>query len=155
MKRRALPLAILAVLLLPALSHAQTDSVQELPLPPVSPWLLQPARSQPAISPKPCNCGRRARFYASAWKKPLTPPEVQMREAVQALGVDRHRFVRCRLKNGLQFVGGITSIHQRNFVISQGIWNSKGILYAELEEKPRPVAAIGEHLENGLKWTGL
>jgi len=149
-------LAMFAYLLLPTLLLAQTDSLQELPLPPVSPWLLQLAANTPAASsPKPCNCGHRARLYASARKKPLTPRDVQMREAVQSLGVDKHRFVHCRLKDGSHLVGGITSIQQGNFVISQGIWGSRGIRYSDLQEEPRPVAAVGEHLENGLKWTGL
>jgi hypothetical protein len=94
-------------------------------------------------------------LFAQSLQKPLTPRDVQMREVVQALGVDKHRFVRCRLSDGSQLVGGITFIRQGKFVISQGIWNSREIAYSELREAPQPTVAVGEHLENGLKWTGL
>ena len=159
MKNRALPLAVFAFLLLPTLLPAQTGGIQELPLPPAPSFRLSPPASNATAitpAPNPCHkCPRHAYLFAQPLQKPLTPRDVQMREVVQALGVDKHRFVRCRLNDGSQLVGGITFIHQGKFVISQGIWNSREIAYSELREAPQPTVAVGEHLENGLNWTGL
>jgi len=105
-------------------------------------------QSQPART-------RGSYFYASAKRHPLTPREVSMREAVESLGIDKHRFVLCELKDGSHFVGGIGDIQFGYFRISQGIMNGRQISYSELKEAPQPVPAVGEHLANGLKWTGL
>lgn len=159
MKYHSLPLAVFAFLLFPVLLTAQTEEIQELPLPPAPSFLLPPSTSNTAAmapTAKPCHeCRRRAYLFRQPLQRPLTPRDVQMREAVQTLGVNNHRFVRCRLKDGSQPIGGITLIHPGKFVISQGIWDSREIAYAELLDPPQPTAAVGEHLENGLKWTGL
>jgi hypothetical protein len=78
-----------------------------------------------------------------------------MRDAVQSLGIDKHRFVLCKLKDGSHFVGGIGSIHYGDFKISQGIMNGREIKYSELKEAPQSVPAVAEHFANGMKWTGL
>jgi hypothetical protein len=64
---------------------------------------------------------RRPCIYESAKKHPLTPHDVALRDAVQKLGVDPHRFVRCELRNGSKLTGGILSIGQEEFSVSQGI----------------------------------
>lgn len=98
---------------------------------------------------------RGRHFYASAQRHPLTPREVSMREAVQSLGIDKHRFVLCELKDGSRFVGGIGDIQYTYFRISQGILNGREINYSDLTQAPQAVPAVGEHFANGLKWTGF
>jgi len=78
-----------------------------------------------------------------------------MREGVQALGVDKHRFVRCHLHDGSYVAGGITDIRQSEFKVTQGIISGRRISYWELAEPPHRVAAVGEHAVNGLQWAGL
>jgi hypothetical protein len=95
------------------------------------------------------------RCYASAKMHPLAPSVVATREAVVALGVDHHRFVRCNLANGTKQVGAILSIENDRLVLSSGIMGENMIFYADLLAPPVPVAATGEHLANGLKWTGF
>lgn len=156
MKCHVLPLAIFACLLLPRFLFAQADAVQELPLPPVSPRLLQPAVSNTAVTAaKPYKRYPHCCLFQRRLERPLTPRDVQMREAVQALGVDKHRFVRCHLKDGSNVVGGITDIGQGEFAITRGILHGRPIRYWELAEPPQRVVAVGEHTLNGLKWTGF
>jgi hypothetical protein len=97
----------------------------------------------------------RHAFYSSARRHPVTPREVSLREAVQSLGTDGHRFVRCELKDGSHFTGGIKSIQFAAFTISQGITGVRQINYSDLKEPPRPGAAVGAHFANGLKWTAV
>ena len=94
-------------------------------------------------------------FYCSARRHPLTPHDVSMREAVESLGIDKHRFVRCELKDGAHVIGGITAINLEEFAITQGIMNGRQLHYSELKQPPEPVPAVGGHFVNGLKWTGL
>jgi hypothetical protein len=94
-------------------------------------------------------------FYSSAQRHPLTPRDVSMREAVESLGIDKHRFVLCELKDGSHFVGGISDFKFGYFRISKGIMNSREIRYSELKQVPQHIPAVGEHLVNGLEWTGL
>lgn len=116
---------------------------------PVSPTNTAANTQAPAVT------RRGSYFYASAKRYPLTPRDVSMREAVQLLGIDKHRFVLCELKNGSHFVGGIGDIQFAYFRISQGIMNGREINYSELKEAPQSVPAASEHFANGLKWTGL
>jgi len=156
---KAVPLssALLALSILPMLLAANSTPAQdaaaesEIPLPLPSP----PTYSLPAAPPRAAHTRRLSHFYASAYKSPLTPRDTAMREAIQALGVDKHRFVRCRLKDGSQAVGGIVDIEQGHFMLTDGILGSRAIRYAELAEAPGRDPAVGEHLENGVKWTGL
>jgi hypothetical protein len=78
-----------------------------------------------------------------------------MREAVELLGIDKHRFVRCELKDGSHVIGGITAVNFAQFAISQGIMNGRHLQYSELKQPPEPIPAVGEHFINGLKWTGV
>jgi hypothetical protein len=94
-------------------------------------------------------------FYSSAQRHPLTPGDVSIREAVESLGIDKHRFVLCELKDGSHVIGGITAINFAQFAISQGIMNGRHLQYSELKHPPEPVPAVGEHFVNGLKWTGM
>lgn len=94
-------------------------------------------------------------FYSSAKRHPLTPRDVSMREAVESLGIDKHRFVLCELKDGSHFVGGIDDIQYAHFRISKGILNGREISYSDLKQAPQAVPAVGEHFANGLQWTGL
>jgi hypothetical protein len=112
-------------------------------------------RTSAVQAAKPPVRARRPGFYNSANRHPLTPRDVSMREAVESLGIDKHRFVRCELKDGSHFVGGITNIQFGYFGISQGIMNGREIKYSELRQPPQSIPAAGEHIANGLKWTGF
>lgn len=95
-------------------------------------------------------------FFAGANKHPLTPRDVATREAVQSLGVDKHRFVRCDLLDGTSVKGAILSVGQESFQLSHGILQGqRRIFYASLRTPPRPDAAPAEHLVNALQWTGF
>jgi hypothetical protein len=94
-------------------------------------------------------------FYASARRHPLTPRDVSIREAVESLGIDKHRFVRCELKDGSHVIGGITSVNFAEFAITQGIMNGRHLHYSELKQPPEAIPAVGEHFLNGLKWVGV
>jgi hypothetical protein len=83
------------------------------------------------------------------------PAEVKIRKAVEALGTGPHRFVRCKLKDGRELVGGIDSMDQDRFWLTQGIQSREAVGYGSLETAPEPDPAPLEHFLNGLKWTGL
>jgi hypothetical protein len=114
--------------------------------------LSNPAAATPSAHPKDF---LRERFYASAKSRPLMPEDISAREAVRALGVDRHRFVRVQLNDGSTLTGGILSITDQQFTVSQGILDETTIRYSSLKRPPQPTLAPAEHWENGLKWTGL
>src|SRR6516164_8357951 len=61
-------------------------------------------RSRPTPHP---STHRGPSFFHSAHKRLLTLQDVALREAVESLGADRHRFVLCELKDGRSRVGGI------------------------------------------------
>jgi hypothetical protein len=157
MRRLPLILATLVCALVPALLAAQDDLPQQTP--PTSsedlPQNPESSRASAAQVTKPPVRIRRPGFYNFANRHPLTPRDVSMREAVQSLGIDKHQFVRCELKDGSHFIGGITNIQFGYFRISQGIMNSREINYSELKQPPQSVPAAGEHIVNGLKWTGF
>jgi hypothetical protein len=87
--------------------------------------------------------------------QPAPPPEVKMREAVEALREDRRRFVRCRLRDGSMVTGAVIDTGEKGFTLSQGAIGRKLVSYAQLREVPQPVAAPGEHALVGLQWTAL
>jgi len=103
----------------------------------------------------PSTSWMRQRRYASAFRHPLTPQDVAAREAVNKLGVDRHRFVRVELRDGTSLTGGITRIENEQFFISKGIMGRTRVRYSSLKSAPRPTAAPLEHFENGLRWVGF
>lgn len=149
-------LATLALALIPNLLSAQVEPIQQSSVEDSTSLSEPPASAPPTpqiqTPPRPARTPHR---YFLTNKHPLTPREVSMREAVESLGIDKHRFVLCELKDGSHFLGGIGDIKFATFRISKGIMNSRDISYSELKEAPQPVPAIGEHLANGLKWTGL
>jgi hypothetical protein len=157
MRRLHLSLVALVCAFCPAILSAQTEiqpgsaATTAVDLPP------NPDSSSATATPaqKPPVRIRRPAFYASARRHPLTPRDVSMREAVRALGVDGHRFVRCELKDGSHFTGGIKFIQSADFDISRGIMGIRQIKYSDLSQPPQPVPAVGEHFANGLKWTGV
>ena len=157
MIQRRLILAILVCALFAALISAQEPAPQE------TSRVATENSAQNAVSSSnttvdahgPAVRTPRLYFYTSAHRHPLTSRDVSMRDAVQSLGIDKHRFVLCKLKDGSHFVGGIGSIHSGDFRISQGIMNGREIKYSELKEAPQSVPAVAEHFANGMKWTGL
>lgn len=157
MKRYHSILVILVCTLFSAALSAQEQPPQETSFAPSvnSAQSPVPSSNTAAAAQTPAVTTRGPYFYFSARWHPLTPHDVSMREAVQSLGIDKHRFVRCELKDGSHLVGGIGSIQFGSFRISQGIMNGREIKYSELKEAPQPVPAVGEHVANGLKWTGL
>ena len=157
MRRFRFLMAALACSVLPAILSAQQGHPPEAtPIPSAGlPEIPASPIARDVQAPSPAVRKLKYYFYASAQRHPLTPRDVSMREAVQSLGVDKHRFVRCELKDGTHFIGGITNIQLGYFGISQGIMNGREIKYSELKQPPEPVPAVGEHFVNGLKWTGL
>jgi hypothetical protein len=157
MKKRHLILVTLVCTLFSATLSAQEQAPQETSVAPSVHLPQNPASStnRSANAQPPSVRTRGPYFYSSAKQHPLTPRDVSMREAVESLGIDKHRFVLCKLKDGSHLVGGIGYIHFASFTISQGIMNGQEIKYSELREAPQLVPAVGEHLANGLKWTGL
>ena len=95
-------------------------------------------------------------YFFPHLRHPLTPQDVALRESVRALGIDKHRFVHCELKNRAVVTGAIASIGEEGFFVQTGIMGTgRGIRYAELNSAPLPVPAVGAHLKNGLEWTGM
>ena len=156
MRHRQLILATLVCALASAILSAQEDVPQEFSPAPLAnlPQALNSTTTAAHVQRPPARTPGH-HFYASVRRHPLTPREVSMRDAVESLGIDKHRFVRCELKDGSQFVGGIDDIQFAYFRISKGILNNREINYSELEQAPQPIPAVGEHLVNGLQWTGL
>lgn len=161
MTQRRLILATLVCTLFSAIISAQEREQERTPQETSTAVPENPAQSPVSSTNTAANGqataarSRGRRFYASAQRHPLTPHEVSMREAVQLLGIDKHRFVLCELKDGSHFVGGIGDIQYTYFRISKGILNGREINYSELKQAPRPVPAVGEHFVNGLEWTGF
>lgn len=85
----------------------------------------------------------------------LSPEQVVYKLAVQKIGVDKHRFVHVDLPKGKVRTGVIMQIEERGFVLKDGIIFDQWISYADLQDAPRPVAAVGTKIGQGLKWTGL
>ena len=86
---------------------------------------------------------------------PLTPEELGYRDAVHALGIESHRFVRCQLADGKVRTGAIIRIANDGFFLRDGIFGSSLIRYSQLTAPPVHVAAVGTHALNALKWTGV
>jgi len=148
-------MAILLVSLAPVVCLAQNDDAAASPISVTQPGPIQEEpdrRSDQMVRPQNY---LRDRFFASARLHPLTPQEMAMRESIRALGVNKHRFVRCEFTDGTAMVGAIQSIRNDGVTFSNGIAGQQFVLYKDLKSSPVPVAAPGEHILNGLKWTGL
>jgi hypothetical protein len=85
----------------------------------------------------------------------LTAEEIAFRDAVQKLGVSKHRFVHCELPDGKVRTGVITQIGEEGFTLKDGIIISQWIRYTDLKAAPRPVAAVGTRIGQGFKWAGV
>lgn len=85
----------------------------------------------------------------------LSLEQVGYKLAVQKLGVDKHRFVHVDLPKGKARTGVIMQIEAQGFILKDGIIFDQWISYADLQAAPRPVAAVGTKIGQGLKWTGL
>ncbi len=136
-----------------ARAQSETDEVGLLPTALTTEQLqLLPQLSPVAASelPQP-----RARRRLPRPVFPLTPEEISYRDAVQKLGVDKHRFVHCELPNGKVRTGVITGIHDNGFTLKDGIMISQWIPYADLKAAPRPVPAVGTRIGQGFKWVGV
>jgi hypothetical protein len=136
-----------------ALAQSQVDEIGPLPTT-LSTEQLQ-LLAQPSLvaihEPPPPRARRRL-------PKPgllLTPEEISYREAIQKLGVHKHRFVHCELANRKVRTGVITEIRDDGFILKDGIIVSQWIRYTDLNAAPRPVAAVGTRIGHGLKWTGV
>jgi hypothetical protein len=97
----------------------------------------------------------RARSRLSKPVVPLSSEAMSYRSAVQKLGVDTHRFVRCELPNGKVRTGVITAIRDDGFTLKDGIIIDQRISYADLKAAPRPVAAVGTRVGHVFKWAGF
>lgn len=151
---------LLSTFLLSIVAKAQVPAGELAPLPTeLSAEKMAALRS---LSPKPpaasvAAARRPRRFFVYSLRHPLTPRDVALRESVRALGTDKHHFVRCELKNHAVVTGAIIRIDNEGLVVRTGILDSSGygISYRELGAPPQRVTAVGEHVKNGLEWTGL
>lgn len=135
------------------LAQSTPQEEQQIPAPTVPPSTESIPKVQQVISPR-CEYASQ-QFYASAHRRPLTPHDLAMREAVRALGVDRHRFVHFELIDGRSVTGGILSIGQEEFCLSRGILDVTAVPYSSLRVPPQHDPAPADHFLNGMKWTGL
>jgi hypothetical protein len=155
-----LALTVLFFLLIgPDLLQAQTVPEELAPLP----TELSSSRAEalhslsPSISLTTFTAHKRVhRYFFCPLKHPLTPKDVALREAVRTLGIDKHRFVHCELKNHVVVTGAISSIGEQEFFVQTGILGAgREVSYRELSAPPRPVPAVGSHVKVGLEWTGF
>ena len=86
---------------------------------------------------------------------PLTPEEISYREAVQKLGVNKHRFVHCELPKQKVRTGVIIEIRDDGFLLKDGILISQWIPFTDLKAVPRQVPAVGTRIGQGFKWAGV
>lgn len=151
---------LLSTFLFSITAKAQVPTEEIAPLPTeLSPGRMAAMR---LLFPKPpttmtATPWRPRRFFVYSLRHPLTPRDVAVRKSVRVLGTDKHHFVRCELKNHTVVTGAITHIDNEGFIVRTGILDSSGyrVPYRELSAPPRQVAAVGEHMKNGLEWTGL
>jgi len=152
--------AWIAASTLGAATHAQepADEVGTLPADISADKLVTLQSLAPALpSTQTARVRRPHRYFFRPLHHPLTPRDVALRESVRALSTDKHRFVRCELKNRTVVTGAITFIDNEEFFVRTGILETSGstISYRELNAPPQRVAAVGEHVRNGLEWTGM
>jgi hypothetical protein len=136
-----------------ARAQSQTSEIGPLPTALTTEQLQLTPRLSPVAPPE--HPQPRARRRLPKPVLPLTPEEISYREAVRKLGVHKHRFVHCELPNEKVRTGVITSIRDDGFTLKDGILIAQWIPYTDLKAAPRPVAAVGTRIGQGLKWTGL
>jgi hypothetical protein len=139
-------------------AEKESDPLNELPymLTPESIAALlsiSPSAQDTIHSPLPPSLGtqhRQASFNA------LTTVVEEIRQNVRNLGTDSHRFVRCTLKDGHVYTGAIVQTGAEEFQLRAWFFGSeRTIPYRDLAVSPKPVAAVGAHLLNGLKTAGM
>jgi len=134
-------------------AQTPTDDMGALPITPSARQLESLSKLAPAPFDAPQRTHARRRLPIPVI--PLTPEEVGYRDAVRALGTDSHRFVHFELASGKVLTGPILAIGDRGITTRIGIFSHHSIAYSELRAAPYPVAAVGTHVVNALKWTGL
>jgi hypothetical protein len=150
---RALPLILGFFVATAAHAQSQTDEVGTLPTTLPAEQFQSLSQLNRVATPEPPRARARRRLSRPVF--PLTPEEISFREAVQKLGVHKHRFVHCELANRKVRTGVITEIRDDGFILKDGIIVSQWIRYTDLNAAPRPVAAVGTRIGHGLKWTGV
>lgn len=86
----------------------------------------------------------------------LSPEQVSYKLAAEKLGVDEHRVVHFELKDHSVVTGTIVAIGPEDFRVRPGMLHQDHVIrYHELGAPPRPTAAVGTHLKNGLEVAGL
>jgi hypothetical protein len=157
---KILPLTILLLLSTSPVAMRAQAGPEELPPLPTE---IAPENADalhhlwPSISEFTADTPKRIhRYFFRPLKHPLTPNDVAFREVVRHLGIDKHRFVHCELKNHVVVTGAISSIGEQEFFVQTGILGAgRKISYPELSVAPRPVPAVGSHVKVGLEWTGF
>lgn len=143
----------LAVAIFPVFLAAQEPEFAQDPV------AISPPPTLPRSGPSPTphrRYGTDLAFYASAHLlHPLTLRDIEMRGSVEALGADRHRFVRCRLRDGSSVTGAISRIDQTGCNVTRGAIGERRLRYSELQHPPQPVIVPGEHALVGLEWAAL
>ncbi len=134
-------------------AQSQTDEIGPLPTALSSERLQALAQLNPVVAPASPQPRARRRLPIRVIQ--MTPEEVSYREAVQKLGVDKHRFVHCELSDGKVRTGVITQVRDEGFMLKDGIIFSKWIRYTDLKAAPRPVAAVGTRIGQGFEWVAL
>ena len=134
---------------------AQSPADDLGPLP--STLSTQQLDSLSALAPAPLDAPQQAHDRRRLPRRtiPLTPEELAYRDVVRALGKNDHRFVHCELAGGKIRTGAIVAIDESGFSLRDGILLSTRIRYSQLTASPRTVPAVGTHVVNALKWTGL
>jgi hypothetical protein len=134
-------------------AQSQLEEIDSLPISLSADQFQSLQQLSPAANHDPAQTRARRRLPRPVL--PLAPEEISYREAVQKLGVDKHRFVHCELPNGKVRTGVITEIRDDGFMLKDGIFISQWIPYTDLKAAPRPVAAVGTRIGQGFKWAGV
>jgi hypothetical protein len=150
---RSLVFSAVLLFSLPAFAQSPVDDLAPLPISPSPEQLLSLSFLAPTLLAAPQLPQERRRLPRRII--PLTAEELSYRDAVRSLGIDPHRFVHCELAGGKVRTGAIIHIGDDGFTLRDGIIISTPIRYSQLTASPRPVAAVGTHVVNVLKWTGL
>lgn len=130
-------------------------------LPPITPLTDQQLAAAPCarVSPgnaSPLNCRTTKWILAQPLQHPLTPREVSMRDEVLRLGARRKQFVLCELSDGRKVTGTIGSARVHSFFLNTGLFDRyQEVRYSELRVPPRPVAAVGKKILDGLEIAGM
>ena len=79
-----------------------------------------------------------------------------MRNEVLRLSTRWKQFVVCELQDGRKVTGTIGSAQSDSFVLNTSLFNrNEKVRYSQLRVPPRPVAAVGRKVVDGLKIAGM